>query len=128
MGSWRVTDPAAGTKLLEIANESWNAVFSSSRVKEAGSPAEVLQVMVVSPPEVGVVFGTLRERAEMRGTTKVRTAIVESISEDFGGGRRRKRVDYNGRPRGKQRARLLLFLYLVEFPRIMPSYGIYKFL
>jgi len=47
MGSWRVTDPAEGTRLLEIAKESWNAKFKSSRVKEAGSPADVVQVIVV---------------------------------------------------------------------------------
>lgn len=46
-GSWRVTDPAEGTRLLEMANVLWNAVFTSSRVKDVGSPAEVDQVIVV---------------------------------------------------------------------------------
>lgn len=86
MGKARVTDPAEGSRLLEIANESWNAAFTSSRVKESGSPAEVVQVIVTSPPEEGWFVGALIERAEMMGTTKVKTASVESILEVFSSG------------------------------------------
>jgi len=38
MGNWRLRDPSEVTTLLPIANESWNAVFNSSRVKVVGSP------------------------------------------------------------------------------------------
>ena len=47
MGNSRVRDWSEDTTLLPIANESWNWVFNSSRVKVVGSPAWVVQVIVV---------------------------------------------------------------------------------
>jgi len=46
IGSSMVVDPAPGSKLLAIANVSWNAVFTSSREKEAGSPVPAVQLIV----------------------------------------------------------------------------------
>jgi hypothetical protein len=47
IGSSRVRDWSAATTLLPIANESWKLVFNSSRVKVVGSPAWVVQVIVI---------------------------------------------------------------------------------
>jgi len=46
MGNSMVADPAEGTRLLPIANESWKAVLKSSSVKLDGSVGSAVQVIV----------------------------------------------------------------------------------
>lgn len=88
MGNSKVADAAEGCRLLPMANELWNTVFISSRVKAAGSVAgSGDQVTVAIPPEERFV-GTLSVRAEMRGTTEVRIARPESILSSTAGKRR----------------------------------------
>jgi hypothetical protein len=77
-GKVRVMVPLEGGTLLAMAYALLNAVFISSREKVLGSPASFVQVIVAEPPEERF-SGVLRVRAEMRGTTSVKTTNLNNI-------------------------------------------------
>jgi len=54
-----------------MANVSWNDGLTNSSEKESGSPADVVQVIVMVPP-MKTFVGVLRERAEAKGATSTR--------------------------------------------------------
>lgn len=63
--------PVVGSTLFARAKALLNAVFMSSSVHVSGSPAALVQVMVATPPDVGLV-GTLIVSAEANGATSAR--------------------------------------------------------
>jgi len=71
-GKTRVMVPLEGDTLLAIAYAWLNIVLTSSREKVLGSPAAFVQVIVAEPPDERF-SGVLSVRAEMRGTTSVKT-------------------------------------------------------
>lgn len=91
-------DPLEGWTLLAIANESWKATLRSSRDQvdlirhvnhhdkhdictTYGSPASLVQVIVTSPPVVGLV-GTWIWSAETKGAMSA-SALFPGPSEFF---------------------------------------------
>lgn len=71
--------PLEGDTLLAMANARLNTVLMSSREKVLASPAAFVQVIVAEPPDERF-SGVLSVRAEMRGTTSVKTLLQATES------------------------------------------------